>query len=399
MISVERYTETPRLMVPAFGIGILGLVLTAVGAFVGDARAAAHSYLFAFTYWVGISVASIIMVAIFHASKAKWMTVLRRAMETMAVSVPIFVPLFFGLLPFMKDLYPWWPGSALASHMTELELHQMSFKQHGYLNPTFFAVRQVIYFGVWIFVSQRLYSWSTRQDEAGELMFTEKQRVLGPGSLPFLALTITFAAFDWLMSLTPLWQSTIYGAYYFAGSFLAAFCLLTLATANAQGKNLYGNLVTTAHYHNLGKLMLAFVAFWAYIAFSQFLLIWVANVPEEATWYHVRIFGIWEWVSVALFFVQFMIPFAILLSRNLKLQARKLSVVAIYLLIAHALDMYWLIFPAYDREHPAFPWTIIPAFFGVGGIVVGYALFRARGRYTVPVKDPYIAESLRYVQP
>jgi hypothetical protein len=398
MNSVERYNGTPKLMVPAFGIGILGLVLTAVGAFM-DMRAAAHSYLFAFTYWVGISVASIIMVAVFHTAKAKWMTVLRRAMETMAGAVPIFAVLILGLIPFFKHLYSWAPGSELASHLNELERHHIESK-HGYLNVEFFVVRQVIYFGVWIFVSQRLLGWSTRQDETGELMLTVKQRVLSPGSLPFLALTITFASFDWLMSLTPLWQSTIYGVYYFAGSFLAAFCVLTLATVNAQGsKDLYGNLVTTAHYHNLGKLMLAFVAFWAYIAFSQFLLIWIANIPEEAPWYHVRIFGGWRPVSIALFFIQFLIPFGILLSRNLKLQPRKLAVVAVYLLLVHAVDLYWLIFPSYNEEHPTFPWTIITAWVGVGGIALGYALFRARGRYTVPVKDPYIADSLRYVQP
>ncbi|WP_224367752.1 hypothetical protein [Hyalangium versicolor] len=398
MNSVERYNGTPKLMVPAFGIGILGLVLTAVGAFVGDARAAAHSYLFGYVYWAGIAVASIIMVAVFHTAKAKWMTVLRRAMETMAISVPIFAVLFLGLIPALKLLYPWVPESPLTSEFTDVQLHHLHSK-HGYLNVGFFYARQVIYFLVWTFVSHRLYGWSTRQDEGGDLMLTVKQRFFAPGSLPFLALTITFAAFDWMMSLTPLWQSTIYGVYYFAGSFLAAFCVLTLTTVNAQGKDLYGNLVTTAHYHNLGKLMLAFVAFWAYIAFSQFLLVWIANLPEEAPWYHVRIFGGWRPVSIALFFIQFLIPFGILLSRNLKLQPRKLAVVAVYLLIVHAVDLYWLIFPAYNSEHPSFPWTIITAWVGVGGIAVGFALFRARGRYTVPVKDPYIADSLRYVQP
>ncbi|HYI00880.1 hypothetical protein [Hyalangium sp.] len=400
MISeVQRYSGTPRLMVPAFGLGIAGLVLTAVGAFVSDARAASHSYLIAFAYWVGISVASLLMVAIFHTAKAKWMTVLRRAMETMAVSVPIFAVLFVGIFLGREHLYPWVPGSSLVSHMTEVELGHLSHKQHGYLNIPFFLVRQVIYFGLWTFISQRLYSWSTRQDEGGQLELTVKQRFLSPGALPFLALTITFAAFDWMMSLTPLWFSTIYGVYYFSGSFLAAFCVLTLVSVSAQGKDLYGNLVTPAHYHNLGKLMLAFVSFWAYIAFSQFLLIWIANLPEEAPWYHVRMFGGWRNLSASLFFLHFLIPFGILLSRNLKLQPRKLSVVAIYLLAVHLLDLYWLVWPAYNEQGPSFHWTLVTSFVGVGGVAIGFALFRARGKYTVPVKDPYIADSLRYVQP
>jgi hypothetical protein len=397
--EVQRYSGTPRLMVPAFGLGALMLAATAAGAFM-DPRATAHSYLIAFAYWAGISVASLIMVAIFHTAKAKWMTVLRRAMETMAISVPIFAVLFIGIALGLKHLYPWAPDSELASHFTEVERGHLGHKQHGYLNIPFFLVRQVIYFGVWTFVSHRLHSWSTRQDEGGQLELTVKQRFLSPGALPFLALTITFAAFDWMMSLTPLWQSTIYGVYYFAGSFLAAFCVLTLATVNAQGnKDLYGNLVSTAHYHNLGKLMLAFVAFWAYIAFSQFLLVWIANLPEEAPWYHVRIFGGWQPVSVALFFLHFLIPFGILLSRNFKLKQRNLVGMGLYLLAIHLLDLYWLVWPAFNEQGPSFHWTLITAFLGVGGISVGFALFRARGKYTVPVKDPYIADSLRYVQP
>jgi hypothetical protein len=401
MISVERYTGKPKLMALAGGLGILGMVLTGVG-FVTDAKATAHAYLIAFCYWIGISVASLIMVAIFHTAKAKWTTVLRRAMETMAIAVPIFFVLGLVLVPFLKQLYPWlWTQEELLKTYTSVEVSHLEHKQHGYLNVPFFVVRQLIYFGVWSFVSHRLHSWSTRQDETGDLALTVKARMFSPGSLPFLALTITFASFDWLMSLTPLWQSTIFGVYYFAGSFLAAFCVLTIATVNAQGKDLYGNLVTTAHFHNLGKLMLAFTAFWAYIAFSQFMLIWIANLPEEAPWYHIRINpeGGWRNLSASLFFLHFLLPFGILLSRNLKLQPRKLAVVAVYILIMHAVDLYWLVWPAHSEGGPSFHWTLITSFLGVGGIAIAFALWRAGGKYTVPVKDPYIADSLRYVQP
>jgi len=399
MISVERYTGKPKLLVLAGGLGILGMVLTGVG-FVTNAKATAHAYLIAFCYWVGISVASLLMVAIFHTAKAKWTTVLRRAMETMAIAVPIFFLLGLVLVPFLKHLYPWmWGKEELLKLYTSVEVSHLEHKQHGYLNVPFFVARQLIYFGVWTFVSHRLHSWSTRQDETGDLALTVKARMFSPGSLPFLALTITFASFDWLMSLTPLWQSTMFGVYYFAGSFLAAFCVLTIATVNAQGKDLYGNLVTTAHFHNLGKLMLAFTAFWAYIAFSQFMLIWIANLPEEAPWYHIRINGPWHNLSASLFFLHFLLPFAILLSRNLKLQPRKLAVVAVYILVIHYVDLYWLVWPAHSEASPSFHWTLITAFLGVGGISVAFALWRAGGKYTVPVKDPYISDSLRYVQP
>ena len=395
MISVERFTGGSKAMLVSGVVGLAGLLLTALG-FLQNAQATMHSYLIAFTYWCGIAVASLIMLCIFHTAKAKWPTVVRRMIETQSVSVAVFVLLIIPIILGAKYLYPW--VSPPASY-TPTELHHLAHKQHGYLNMPFFLVRQVIYFAVWIFVSTRLFRLSTRQDETGELELTVKQRRFAPGSLPFLGLTITFAGFDWLMSLTPLWQSTIYGAYYFSGSFLAAFAVLTIATVNARGDNLYGNLVTIHHLHNLGKFMLEFTAFWAYIGFSQALLVWIANLPEEASWYAVRIFGGWRPMSLALFFGHFVIPFLVLLSRDIKLQPRPLAVIATYILVMHFIDLYWLVWPSYSPETPSFHFTLLTAFAGVGGVSVAYGLFRLRGQYSLPVKDPYIADSLRYVQP
>ena len=395
MISIERFTGGSKAMLVSGVIGLAGLLLTVVGFFMNP-QATLFSYLIAFAYWCGIAVASLILLSIFHTAKAKWPTVVRRALETQGLSVGVMLVLIIPLIAGMKYIYPW--INPPASYNAE-ELHMLAHKQHGYLNMPFFLARQVIYFLVWIFVAERMFRWSTRQDETGDLELTSKARRLGPGSLPFLGLTITFAGFDWLMSLTPLWQSTIYGAYYFAGSFLAAFAVLTIATVNARGDNLYGNLVTTHHLHNLGKFLLAFVAFWAYIGFSQALLVWIANLPEEASWYAVRIFGGWRPMSIALFFGHFVIPFFVLLSRDIKLQPRPLAVIATYILAIHFIDLYWLVWPAYSMGGPTFHFTLVTAFAGVGGISVAYGLFRFRGQYSLPVKDPYIADSLRYVQP
>jgi len=396
MTHVEKFTGGAKVMSLAGIVGLAGLALTALGFVVSPAEAW-NSYLLGFTYWCGISVATIIMISIFHTAKAKWVTILRRAMEGMAVPVAVFALLFVPIaLVGLRHLYAWHTPPA---SYTPAELHHLAHKQHGYLNVPFFLVRQVIYFAVWIFVSHKLFGLSRRQDANGELDYTVRLRRVGPASLPFLALTITFAAFDWLMSLTPLWHSTIYGAYYFAGSFLAAFALLTVITVNARGTHAYGNLVTTAHFHSLGKLLLAFTAFWAYIGFSQFLLVWIANLPEEVPWYHVRIIGPWRPFSIALFFAHFVLPFFTLLSRDIKLKPRLLAVVATYLLVVHALDLYWLIWPSLHPEGPTFHWTLLTAFVGVGGVGVAYGLYRVRGGYSLPVKDPYIGESLRYVQP
>lgn len=403
MIAVDRFTGGSRTMTTAAAVGVIGLVLTIVG-FVSSPQATMFSYLLAFCYWVGISVAFTIMMAIFLTAKAKWPVLFRRTMETMGASVIVFVPLILPIILGMKYLFPWvdptsWVlAGTQGGHFSEVELHHLHNK-HPYLNQTFFYIRQAIYFAVWIIVSWRLRAWSTQQDVSGELELTVKQRRFAPGSLPFLALTMTFAAFDWLMSLTPMWQSTIFGVYYFAGSFQAAFAVLTIVTVNAQGKDEFGRLATKAHYHNLGKLMLAFTAFWAYAAFSQFLLIWIANLPEEAGWFKLRIEGPWMPWSLAIFFLGFVLPFFTLLSRNLKLRPNLLAIVAVYLLVMHAVDLYWLIWPAFSPQGPSFHWTLLTAFAGVGGLTVAGAMWQARGRYTLPVKDPYIAESLRYVQP
>lgn len=393
MMAMERFGGS-KLMATAGALGVLGLLAT-LGGMVSGSREAAHSYLIAFVYWCGISVAFIIMQAIFHTAKAKWMTVLRRTMETMGLSVGIFALLVLPILWKMDVLFPW---VSPEGRFTAEELHHLHHK-HAYLNVPFFLARQALYFGVWIFVAKTLHGWSTKQDETGELYLTVKLRTLSPGAIPFLALTMTFAGFDWLMTLTPLWQSTIFGVYYFAGSFLSAFCLLTIVTVRAQGQNLYGSAVTGAHYHNLGKLMLAFTAFWTYIAFSQFLLIWIANIPEEAGWFKLRMFGPWRNVSIALFFLHFVLPFAVLLSRTIKLMPKVLATVAVWQLAMHLLDIYWLVWPALSPESPGFHWTLLTAFVGVGGLAVATGLFLAKGRYTLPVKDPYISDSLRYVQP
>ncbi|HZI05608.1 MAG TPA: hypothetical protein VEZ71_16380, partial [Archangium sp.] len=217
MIAVDRFNGS-KTMTMAGAVGVVGLVLTAVGFFTAP-QPTMFSYLFGFTYWVGISVASIIMVAIFHTAKAKWITILRRTMETMGSSVFVFALLVIPLLLGAKHIFPWvdhgenwvFPGTD-GVRFTPVELHHLHHK-HPYLNLTFFYIRQAIYFGVWIFVSRKLLGWSTEQDTSGALELTVKARRFSPGALPFLALTITFAAFDWLMTLTPLWQSTIFGVY------------------------------------------------------------------------------------------------------------------------------------------------------------------------------------------
>jgi hypothetical protein len=393
-LDMQKFDGGRGLMAAAGGIGLLGMLATLAGIS-SDPRPALFSYLWAFAYWGGIALASVVLLQIFHAVRAKWMVVLRRAVETMAVTVMLFVILFIPIAMGMKHLYSWVePGANLSREALALLEHKKP-----YLNTSFFILRSVFYVLLAGVISQRLFGLSTKQDTSGDVQLTARQRRFGTGALPFIALVFSFAGFDWLMSLEPLWFSTIYGVYFFAGSFLSAISMLVIITDRARGKNLYGNLVSDEHIHNLGKLMLAFTAFWGYIGFSQFMLIWIAGLPEEVPFYIVRLKGDWAAIGVFLILGHFLIPFGALLSRSLKRNRARLALVAFWILLVHAVDLYWLIMPTLNPEAVFFHWTMVTAFAGVGGLAVAFGLWRIRGHFTVPVRDPYLGDSLAYRQP
>jgi hypothetical protein len=355
-----------------------------------------HSYLTAFTYWAGISISSVMLLMIFHATHARWMTVIRRPIEAMAVSVPIFVLLFIPVIVGMKHTFVWVdPPESLGREALKLIAGKAA-----YLNVKGFAVRGLVYLVLSAFLGQRLFGWSLRQDKGGDpIRLLQSQRNLSAGGLPFIALAITFAAFDWLMSLNPTWFSTIFGVYYFGGSFVSALSVLAIATAGGRQAGVFGGLMTEEHTHNIGKLMLAFVCFWTYIAFSQLLLIWIAGLPEETPFY-IRRFGEgWAGVGILLIVGHFFLPFGALLSRSLKRDPKQLRIVAYWILFIHWVDVFWLVMPSLNPEGFALHWTDITAFFGVGLVAVAYTIWRLRGKLPVPVKDPYLAVSIGYHQP
>jgi hypothetical protein len=392
--AIQPFQGGRKVMLGAAGAGLVLLLLTFAGLAV-DAQRTMFSYLVAYTYWAGLGMASLILLMMFHAFGAKWMVVFRRPLEAMATTVGLFALLFVPIAAGMKHLYIWVdPPASLGREALEVLHHK-----HAYLNPTAFLMRAAIYFVVLVIVSGRLFRLSTKQDQTGDIALTRRQRVLGTGAIPLLALVLTFAAFDWLMSLNPLWFSTIFGVYYFAGSMVGTFALLALVTHLGRGKNLFGDFVSVEHTHNIGKLMLTFTAFWGYIGFSQFMLIWIANLPEEVPFFIVRLKGEWAWVGVLLIFGQFFIPFGALLSRSRKRDRRQLAAVAIWILLIHYVDIYWLVIPTLSPESFGFHWTSLTAFLGIGLCAVSFTVWRLRGNFTVPVRDPYLSDSLRYRQP
>lgn len=386
-----------NLLGAGIGVGLLLVLVSVAGLFI-DPVGASRAYLISFAYWAGIALASLVLLMLFHTVRAKWMVVLRRPLEVMASVVVLFFFLFLPLLPKLSALYPW--VSPSSEEFTKEGLALLAHKR-PYLNVPFFVIRTALYFAIAGFIGNRLFRLSTAQDKSGDVQLTAKQRALGAGALPFIALVFAFAGFDWLMSLEPLWFSTIFGVYYFAGSFVGTFAVLAIVIDRARGPNLFGNIVSAEHIHNVGKLLLAFTCFWTYVAVSQLLLIWIANQPEEVPFYITRLTGKWLPITLFLFFGHFVLPFGALLSRNLKRTRSRLVVVATWLLLMHLVDLYWLVVPNFSKDNPGdgLHWTLFTSFIGMGFLSVGVAIWRIRGHFTVPVKDPYLSDSLRYRQP
>jgi hypothetical protein len=344
-LALAPFSGGGRWIFAGGGLGLLFLILTFIGMAMNP-KDAGFSYLMAFTYWGGISFSSVILLMIFHATHARWVTVLRRPLEVMSASVLIFLFLFIPLILVMKHVYVWVePPDSLGKEALKLIAGKAA-----YLNVKGFIVRTVIYFVLAIFIAERLYGWSLKQDATGDVMLLQKQRNLSAGGLPFIGLALTFAAFDWLMSLNPTWFSTIFGVYYFAGSFVSALSLLAIVTKMGRARGVFGGNVNDEHTHNIGKLMLAFVCFWTYIGFSQLLLIWIAGLPEETPFYITRFGAGWVPLGVALIFGNFFIPFGALLSRSLKRNPKQLTFVAGWLLFIHYIDIVWLVLPSLNPD-------------------------------------------------
>jgi len=389
---VTPFEGGKRPLVGMLILGLAGLVGTAIGA-IADPRRTLFSYLVALAFWLGISLGALFLVTIFHASNAKWPVVVRRVLERMAECSALFAVLFLPVLFGMKELFVWTHSSLPASLARVLE------QKRYYLNVPFFIARAAAYFAIWIAISWALSWWSRQQDESEDLSLSVKQRRLGSAAIPILAVSLTFAAIDWFMSLDPAWYSTIFGVYYFAGAFLSGIAMLIVVTVLSRGPNLYASLVSSEHLQSLGNFVFAFSIFWAYIAFSQFLLIWIADIPEEVTWYLPRAAGPWRPIGIALFFGEFVVPFFALLPRAVKRNPRPLGWIALWVLVFHYLDLYWVVMPVLDPGGPQPHWTDLTSLIGIGGASIAFAIWRMRGSYTLPVGDPYLQFSLRYRQP
>jgi hypothetical protein len=369
-----------RIQLPALAVGVAGLAACALGAFL-DPGAFFPSYLFGYLFWLGIALGSLAIVMLYHLVGGAWGFPIRRLLESAALTLPLlallFVPLLFGL----GELYAWArPGAVAADPLLQ--------HKQPYLNPPFFIVRAAIYFAVWIGLAYFLSRWSLQQDATDDPAPGQRMRYLSRFGLVAYMLTVTFASIDWVMSIEPDWYSTIYGLIYVAGQGLAGFSVAIISAALLKDRQPLARVITPDTFGDLGGLLMTFVMFWAYVALSQFLLIWSGNLPEEVIWYEHRIHGGWNWVIIFVIAFQFAGPFLLLLARQVKRTAWSLAALALAILLVHLADLFWLVVPPFRQAGISLHWLDAAAPIGIGGLWLAAFAWLLGRRPLLPLRDP-----------
>lgn len=361
-------------------VGVVFTVVFAIGFFVDRAQFF-HSYLFAFSFWVGISVGSLALLMLQHMTGGGWGLVIRRVLEAGTRTLPLMLILFVPIVVGAHWIYPW-------THAEEMAKNAALTEKAKYLNLSFFTVRAAIYFAIWLALAYFLNRWSLMQDKTADRQPTKRMRVIsGPGMVLFV-FTVTFASIDWFMSLDPEWSSTIYGFVFVASWSLSALAFVVAVMAWLSKHEPMNNVVAQLHFHDLGKLLLALVMLWSYFAFSQFLIIWSANLPEEIRWYLPRTRGTWGAIALAVIILHFAFPFLFLLSRSFKRNAGKLVIVAVLILVMRLFDLFWMITPNFTGEHFQISWMDLVAPIGMGGLWLATFAWALRQRPLIPINDP-----------
>lgn len=381
----HSWNRIPAIGAAAAVIGAAGCALLGLA----NPKQFFFSWLVSFLFFLSLALGALFFVLIQYAAQGSWGIVLRRAGETVFAVIPVMAALFVPLLFGIHDLYEW-------SHHEAVAKDALLQWKAPFLNVPFFLIRAAVYFAVWSFIALMYYRVSRRQDATGDPAHSARLRALAGPCIIVLAITQTFAAIDWIMSLTPHWYSTMFGVYFFAGSFVGFIALLSVLAVSMRGAGLLDTVVTPEHLHDVGKFLFAFTCFWAYIGFSQFFLIWYANLPEETVWFKARLEGSWKTVSVLLMVGHFVAPFLYLMGRAVKRRGWSLAAAGVWLLAMHFVDLYWQIMPTLHPAGVRPSLLDVAAFVTVGGCFVGAAAWLMRRQALIPVRDPRLAESLAF---
>ncbi|HET6861841.1 MAG TPA: hypothetical protein VFH91_02305, partial [Pyrinomonadaceae bacterium] len=328
-----------------------------------------------------IAVGSLALLMLQHLTGGGWGFVIRRVLEAATRTLPLMAVLFIPIILGAHSLYPWTREEVLKEEPI------VAFKT-PYLNLPFFSTRAVLYFAVWIVLAYFLNKWSLLQDRTAERRYTKNMRLLSGPGMVFLIISITFAAIDWYMSLEPEWSSTIYGFIFVAAWSLSALAFVIAVMAVLSKEEPMKRIVAPLHFHDHGKLLLALVMLWAYFAFSQFLIIWSGNLPEEIGWYLKRTHGAWGVIALSIVILHFAAPFLFLLSRRIKRDPNKLVIIAVVILVMRFIDLLWMIVPAFTGEHFHLTWMDLVAPVAFGGIWLAFFMWQLSKRSLIPINDP-----------
>jgi hypothetical protein len=360
-------------------VSLVGLVMNPAQFF--------QAYLMAYVFVLGVTLGCLALGMIHQLSGGAWGVVTRRLIGAASRVLPVLTVLFIPIALGRHQLYEWTRADLVARDEV-LRAKQL------YLNTPFFLARAAIYFLVWNALVHFLNTWSLEQDRSPDPRLARRMQVLSGGGLLAYGLTITFASFDWLMSLDPHWFSTIYGVLVMGSQGLTALAFLIAALVWLSRRPPLDAIVAPVHFHDLGNLMLAFVMLWAYFAFSQYLIIFSGNLPEEITWYLHRLRTSWRFVGLTLVVFHFAVPFLVLLSRKVKRAPQLIVKIAFAILAARLIDLFWLIAPAFHRDGLVVHWLDILLPLSLGAIWLGCFVRQLRGRAILPVHDPQFEEAL-----
>jgi hypothetical protein len=375
--SIARWQRT------ALVVGILSLAISVAGG-VGNPTQFFRSYLVGFLFWLGISLGALAILLLQHLTGGDWGMVIRRPLEAATRTLPLglllFLPLAFG----MRHVYEWTSGEGLTPHKAE------------YLTIHFFLVRAAIYFAVWLTLAWLANEWSRRQDATGDSKYKSRLQMLaGPGIILY-GFAVSFAAVDWIMSLDPSWYSSIFGMLIMGGQLVSGMALMIATLVVLGREEPMSDVYQSRHFHDLGKLLMAFVMVWAYFSVSQLIIIWSGNLPEEIPWYTVRMQTGWRAIGLLVVVLHFVLPFSLLLSRNLKLRPARLVWVAVLLLIARAVDIYWLTAPEFWPGGIHFRWMDVLIPVGIGGVWLSYYARQLRQLPLLPLGDRSLAKAIEH---
>jgi hypothetical protein len=378
-------------------ISKIGMTLLAIGVILGvaaffvDHSRAVYNYLIAFTFMISIGVGALFLIALEYIVGADWSVPIRRVVEFFAAIIPLLALLVIPLLLNVGELFHW-------SHPEAVAEDKILNAKAPYLNVTFFIVRVFVLIGLWSLFYFFFVRNSKKQDTSKDQKLTTINIRLSAIFIPIFAITITISAIDWLMSVEPHWFSTIIGVYFFAGTVIAALAAVTLTTVLLKENGYLHPAMTNDHLYSLGALMFAFVNFWGYIAFSQYMLIWYADLPEETFWFMQKWEGSWAIFSIGLIIIKFLVPYIVLVSQPSKMDPKKLKFIAVWLLFAHFYDLFWFVMPEIEQLSGGYSFSWIDLVFPIAavGLIILVFNMKAKKENLIPIGDPKLQRGLDF---